>query len=115
MKAVSEHTAQLPQLQKLQRGELQPADDALVTIQSPTGNTLSQQLGFAFTRTQYKIHAYFIFYKLMPAKLSSPRKWLFQVPAALKFYLIYRSLSYLLQESSRGGGSLIYLIQEGRA
>lgn len=54
MKAVSEHTAELPQLQKLQRGELQPADDALVTIQSPTGNTLSQQLGFAFTRTQYK-------------------------------------------------------------
>lgn len=53
MKAVPGQT-ELPQLQKLQRGELQPADDALVTIQPPTENTLSQQRGFAFTRTQYK-------------------------------------------------------------
>lgn len=66
MKAVPEQT-ELPQLQKLQRGQLQPADDALVTVQSPTENTLSQQQSFAFTTTQ--IHAYFIFYKLMPAKL----------------------------------------------
>lgn len=53
MKAVPGQT-ELPQLQKLQRGEWQPADDAVVTIQSPTENTLSQQRGFAFTRTQYK-------------------------------------------------------------
>lgn len=53
MKAVSEQT-EPPQLQKLQRGELQPADDALVTIQSPTENTLSQQRGSAFSRTRHK-------------------------------------------------------------
>lgn len=53
MKAVSEQT-ELPQLQKLQRGELQPADDALVTIQSPIENTLSQQWAFAFIRARYK-------------------------------------------------------------
>lgn len=106
---------------KIQGKELQPAGDASVQpcrlqknahLEPTTGVCFYYQNRNSRT-TEHKSIDYFHFQTDASSGLS-PQKWLFQVPAALGFYLI-KIFILSTAEDKQGKGSLISPSQQGKA